>query len=247
MNGRERAAYKRTKSNVDFPYKNVVLCPECDKPFMGSATKGKLGKKHPAYHCARKHKRVGLNKKEFDEIVENYINQIEFVPEYFDTFKKVMIDIYRQKEGEVLNTSISIGEQVTELKYKKKQLAEDFLGTKNENIRSIIEEKIDQLQKQIESLEDIRNESEIEERDIHGYLAYAKNIMEHPGQILLKPRNIHEQQTLWSLVFEKYPTIEELRNGTPQLTFIFKAKSTFESASASIVGDEGLEPPTFPV
>ena len=40
--------------NPDFPYRKFVLCPQCHKPLLGSASRGKSGKHYPAYHCDKR-------------------------------------------------------------------------------------------------------------------------------------------------------------------------------------------------
>jgi site-specific DNA recombinase len=42
---------KKAVKNPDFPYKRYVLCPHCNKPLFGSASRGRSGKHYPAYHC----------------------------------------------------------------------------------------------------------------------------------------------------------------------------------------------------
>ena len=58
---------KRMKDNPLFPFKEVILCPECKKPFLGSSSTGKSGQSFPAYHCARNHKHFRVPKKKFED------------------------------------------------------------------------------------------------------------------------------------------------------------------------------------
>lgn len=47
---------RRSKSNPLYPYRGIVMCPMCNQPVTGSASKGMSGKAYPAYHCSRGHK-----------------------------------------------------------------------------------------------------------------------------------------------------------------------------------------------
>jgi hypothetical protein len=57
-----RYVKQKTRMNPLYPYKNVILCPFCRQPFIGSASRSKSGRHIPAYHCSRGHKRLGINK-----------------------------------------------------------------------------------------------------------------------------------------------------------------------------------------
>ncbi len=72
-----------------------------------------------------------------------------------------------------------------------------------------------------------RNKMEVTERDIDDFIREAKAIMEQPAKMLLNPTNTQQQQALFGLVFEEMPTYNEILNGTPRLTWIFKVTSGF--------------------
>ena len=42
---------KKGVKNRDYPYKRVILCPHCEKPLLGSASRGRHGGYFAAYHC----------------------------------------------------------------------------------------------------------------------------------------------------------------------------------------------------
>lgn len=42
---------KKGVRNADFPYKRIIMCPECEKPLYGSANRGRHGGYYKAYHC----------------------------------------------------------------------------------------------------------------------------------------------------------------------------------------------------
>ena len=53
--------------NPEFAYKRFVMCPECDKPLLGSSSRGKSGKHYPAYHCDRRGHYFRVTKQELED------------------------------------------------------------------------------------------------------------------------------------------------------------------------------------
>lgn len=77
----------KKRENPDFPYKRVVLCPSCEKPLLGSASKGKMGKYYPAYHCDRGHYfRIPI--KRFDRAIESFVADIHLRPKYLEAVEQ---------------------------------------------------------------------------------------------------------------------------------------------------------------
>ena len=69
----------------------------------------------------------------------------------------------------------------------------------------------------------------------------AKNIMEHPAEILLKPDNMRVQRDLFELVFNGIPTYEEIASGTPKMALIFEFSSGIATQS-QLAALTGVEP-----
>src|SRR6185436_4675571 len=86
-----------------------------------------------------------------------------------------------------------------------------------------------------------RNSLEVTEGDMEEFTREVKSIMEHPSILLKDPVNIRQQQLLYSLVFEEFPTYEEIRNGTPKLTWIFYLSSESTSPESLLGYLHGVE------
>jgi hypothetical protein len=89
---------KRLKDNPNFPHKSVVMCPLCKKPLLGSSPKGKRTLV-PTYHCTRGHKYLGINKKEFDQKLTEFVSSLEYKDEAFiKAFEVVLMNKFREKK-----------------------------------------------------------------------------------------------------------------------------------------------------
>lgn len=232
---------KRMKDNPVFPHKSVILCPECGKPFLGSSPKGKY-KSIPTYHCARNHKYYGINKVEFEKKLTEFISKLKYKDNGFlKAFEATLINKYREKEKELGEFSVKVGTSVIELETEKKQAIEAFTSTKNEIIRKELEKKIEEIHLEIENMRKERNGLEVQENDIHSFVRYVKNLMEHPIEMLVKQKNLPALKGLFNLVFDELPTYTEIVNGTPKLSIPFKLKDEFEINKSLCVTSRRIE------
>ncbi len=105
---------------------------------------------------------------------------------------------------------------------EKAQAIETLIGTKSEAAKKGIEQKIDDLEKEILNTQEQRNDVEVTEYDIKAFINHAKFLMEHLDKLLLNTENMQTQEALFGLVFDEFPTYFEILNGTPKLSLIFK-------------------------
>lgn len=235
---------KRTKDNPLFPHKEVVLCPECiiPKPFLGSSPTGKSGKGFPVYHCARNHKYFGVNKKEFEKQLTAFVTHLKYKDvAFFKSFEATLINKFREKEKELGEASVKVGATVAELEAEKNKNIEAFTSTKNEIIRAELEKKIEVLHLQIENAREHRNSVEVQENDIHDFVKYVKDLMEHPVERLVKQKNLTALKGLFRLVFEELPTYSQIVNGTPKLSLPYRLAEEFRMTKSLPVTSRRIE------
>lgn len=249
----EKIVHRRTRNNSLFPYKNVVLCPECHKPFLGSSSRSQNGKLFPAYHCSRNHERVSAPQTTLNTEVETYLARLQFQPEVLASLKEVILDRRRNRQKEVLNTASEVGHNVADLEAQKAQAIGAFKTSTSDVMRRELEKDVERLTIQIEQAQTQRNKLEVSETDIERFIKEAQHLMEHPSELLLNPANIQQQQALWSLVFSELPSYDQIlnanegkANGTPNLTFVFKVALDSMNAQSDLVPSSGIEPKSSP-
>jgi len=71
---------KRGTKTAQFAYRKVITCPDCHNPLLGSASRGKLGKYYPAYHCNKRGHYFRVPKQEFEDTVREFIKNIKLTP-----------------------------------------------------------------------------------------------------------------------------------------------------------------------
>ncbi|KKS53468.1 MAG: hypothetical protein UV20_C0051G0006 [Candidatus Magasanikbacteria bacterium GW2011_GWA2_42_32] len=66
--------------------------------------------------------------------------------------------------------------------------------------------------------------------------------MEHPAENLLDIDDMRAQQTLFNLIFAGMPTYQEILNGTPKLSLVFKLSEEYQASKSHLVASRGVEP-----
>ncbi len=240
----ERKVQRLTRYNKEFVHKNVILCPLCQKPFLGSYSRSKSGKRIPYYHCARKHKRVGIPRDQFDSIVEKFIRSLKFRPEALASMNAVFLDRYRERQSELMDEASNIGHVVAELEARKAQAVRSYISATSDSLKREIEKEINAIETDIINSQSVRNTLELQEKDIDRFVRRVRHIMEHPCELLLNPEDMRQQEALFGLVFTKLPTYEEIRDGTPEMAWVFDISAT-KTESDLLVRPPGLEPGTI--
>ena len=233
---------KRNKYRKEYPFKNVILCDECNQPMLASASTGKSGTRFGAYHCSRNHKRVSVSQNELEENFSNYLSKIKFDDKFINLLEKVVIKKYREEEGNISDKTNLVSKKILELKDQKQLKLRAIETTTSSIVKADLEQEYEDLHKQIVKAQNERNLLEVGEDEIHQFLKYTRDLMEHPTEILMEPTNIQEQVALYSLFFERFPTYSEILNGTPKLTLLFNIKNSFRDEKSQSVTLPGVEP-----
>jgi site-specific DNA recombinase len=235
----------KIKNNPQFPFKNVVLCPDCKKPFLGSSPKGKSGKYFPIYHCSRNHKYLGIKKVVFEDNVIKFIKNLQFSSSLISKLETSLTKKWRERQKEILKETAQMGKALSELQIEKEQIIETLLVCRSEVARTEIEKRLDLIEDQINMAKEQRNDFEISESDIQQFINFAKYLMEHLEELLLDRSHIQRQRALFGLIFEELPTYQDILNGTPKLSLIFQQKKDSSKEKPQSVIRVGFEPTTI--
>lgn len=232
---------KKRKNNPDFAYKQYVLCPECHKPLLGSSSTGKLGKKHPAYHCSRNHKRFGVNKKTFDETIEEFSNAVELSDDFREKFLETLREEWAKRQSGFTDKALDINTQIMECDMQIKKKLEDFSNTSSPVMKSLIENQVEEIHKKREVIIGSRNKNEHEELDMDRIIKDAKYYMEHLPELLMGDKDPLINASFFGLLFEERPTYTDLVNGTPKLSSIFKLNEEYKKSKNHMVTPRRVE------
>ena len=110
-----------------------------------------------------------------------------------------------------------------------------FSLAESPTMRHLLEEQVNNLDAQIKLAESERGQIEFTERSIRTFRKHAGYAMEHPSELLTNADNLRSRQQLLSLFFEETPTYQDVLNGTPKLTALFKLSEEFKLNKTHLV------------
>lgn len=217
----------KLKLNPEFPLKQYLLCPICRRNVKGSSPRGKR-KPIPTYHCAVGHKYWGINAKKLDIIIKEYIKNIRFSDKFINNFEANFIKNWNLRMEQLNKNAINWEQRIIDLREKKKMFEDKLKMATTRDGFQVIEEELGTIKQDIANATVERSKTEDEEVDIQTLANTAKYWMEHFEELVLFTPNPLTKAALFGQIFEELPTVEELKNGTPEISHLFalNAKST---------------------
>jgi site-specific DNA recombinase len=101
--------------NKDFPFKRIVMCPECEKPLFGSASRGKMGKYYPAYHCNKRGHYFRVPKGDFDTTIADFVRGLKFKPDYAEKLMQAVMTEWTKRQHSTQTDKAVIEKKIQEL------------------------------------------------------------------------------------------------------------------------------------
>ena len=234
---------KKGVRNKDFPYKRVVLCPHCEKPLYGSASRGRLGKYYPAYHCNKRGHYFRVPKKDFDSTITKFINGIHLAPGYSDALVKAVIEEWDKRQNESCKDTVNIDTRITQIKTQAKLTADKIRYLTSEVAIKYVEEDLVKADKEIAGLIKEREKTIPEQQtDMRLVMAYVKYFLEHMEDLLLQSPDPIARANYFGVLFDTAPTYQELYSGTHELAECIKLNEAFAYEQSNLAAGLGFEP-----
>jgi hydrolase, NUDIX family len=229
--------------NPDYPYKQVVACPKCGKTLSGSATRGKLGKHYPAYHCSRDGHYFRVPKPEFDETIEDFVRTIAIKPEYIDDVIAAIAELWRERQTKQIDANRQRLEHRDSLQSQIKATVDRMRIVTSETALKYLEEDIVSVEKELAELdEEIARQPNLQ-AEFDQVLQYAKYILEHLSELLLDLCNPLRKAAFFGAIFNKLPTYEQINFGThknsppPEVNELFQIRTEYKSLYGDSTGN----------
>ena len=229
--------------NPDYPYKQVVACPKCGKTLSGSATRGKLGKHYPAYHCSRDGHYFRVPKPEFDETIEDFVRTIAIKPEYIDDVIAAIAELWRERQTKQIDANRQRLEHRDSLQSQIKATVDRMRIVTSETALKYLEEDIVSVEKELAELdEEIARQPNLQ-AEFDQVLQYAKYILEHLSELLLDLCNPLRKAAFFGAIFNKLPTYDEINFGThknsppPEVNELFQIRTEYTSLYGDLTGN----------
>lgn len=238
---KNRIEYQNHRPNNDFLLRHVVYCHECHKPLVASKSRGKSGKRFGYYHCSRGHRYFGVNSREFENTIANYLKNIELKPSFIKLFREVVRDVYMEKNKSLRADKALMEDHLTNLKNRQESLLERLLSCNSALVQNRLEEQIEEVEVSINKVKDEIASKMIKEDNIEAFFQYAKNVMEHPQKSVFCANTKPQLEKIWSTIFAQAASYQNISDGTPQLTLLYRLNQRCGHDENLLAGQLSLE------
>lgn len=242
-NVQARYQIKRGVRNPDFPYKRIVMCPCCNKPLFGSASKGHLGKYYPAYHCNKRGHYFRVPSKDFDETILKFIKNVRIAPNYGPELEKAVIAEWEKRKAVSKKDDVDIDSQINNLKEQQKLTAGKIRFLTSEVAIKYVEEDLLKIEQQIAGLMKEKEKTIKEDpTDIQKVMKYIKYFLEHMEELLIDSPDPVAKASYFGVLFDTAPNYQELISGTQKKAEFIKLNEVFLLGQSVLAAGQGFEP-----
>jgi hypothetical protein len=206
------------------------MCPECEKPLYGSASRGRHGGYFPAYHCDHRGHYFRKTKQEFDQAIENFVKSIEVSPDYIDALMNLVGEAFDKQLCDDHRDAVTIDVRIAELRSQIRHAIDKIKFLNSETAIKYMEEDIMQLEGEINELDIEKQKTEVQKpNDMEKMKGYVKYYLEHLEELLLHHSNPVLQAKYFGVIFDKAPTYKDIVSGTPDISKITGVNEVFRS------------------
>ncbi len=236
--------------NADFPYRKVIMCPGCEMPLFGSASRGGTGKHYPAYHCNKRGHYFRVPKEEFESTIESFVHKVTFSQDYIDKLSSAVEIVWRQRQQVVNKEEHSIDMRINELKAQALATVDKIKFLSSETAIKYMEEDLMRIEAKLAELTSEKEQkTSVRPISFEIVMKYAKYFLEHIDYLLLQQSDPVKRANFFGVIFDKLPTYQTIFSGTEDVSKItginelFKVKGTNQSL---LVPPGGFEPSASP-
>lgn len=208
---------KKQVKNPNFPYKKHVNCPKCNKPLYGSASRGKLGKYYPAYHCNNRGHYFRVPSDIFIETLQTFVKDLKITDDYIDELKKTAIEQWNARQETTKQDNENVEEKVAQLRDEAKVITEKIKYLNSPVAIRYMEEDLLKIEREIQQLEQAKTSNEEENVDMEIVMESIGYYLEHLDELVFNKEKPLKSAEYFSLLFDETPNYEELEFGTPKL------------------------------
>jgi hypothetical protein len=200
----------------NYPYRRVVLCPHCNKPFLGSGSRGRNGKYYMAYHCNRSGHYLRIPKERFDSTVEEFARIVRVKPAYTNQALRVIAEEWDKRQEHFYQDLERKEELLKDAKSQARIITNNLRYTRSATAIEYIEHDLDELAADISQvsadIEKAKRNAPLSAIDI---LPKARSLMNCFDKLLAESTSPLAKECLLGLMFDSLPTYDDLA-GAPQ-------------------------------
>lgn len=205
-----------TNHTIHYPYRRVVLCPLCEKPFSASASRGRSGKYYMAYHCNRGHKYYRVPKGQFEIVVKEFAKTIKISKTHMNRLRELVAEEWQLRHRSYFRDIERKRELLQETKDQVRIIANNMSYTHSPTALRYMEEELESLELDINKIEaDILHTETNTPLSIDEVLQKVHYYTEHLDSLLLSNITEVSKERLFGTFFDSLPTYTDLLEKEP--------------------------------
>ena len=237
---------KHGTRNPDFAYRKFVTCPECNNKLLGSASRGKSGKYYAAYHCSHHGHYYRIPKQELEDTVAAFIRNLTVTNDAVQPVLDAVTAEWHLRNQSQLQALQDIDTRIAELRNDAVATMDKIRVLNSPTAIKFMEEDLMRIEKQIELLADEKAKQEDEQpANLERVLKRVKYFVEHLDELLLQQIDPVKKAQLFGVLFDKIPSVEDLKCGTqnsPLFTGVNQLFAFTKMEQSLMVISPGIEP-----
>lgn len=224
----KRHIVEKNINNPEFPYKKFVLCPECSGSLLGSASRGRNGKRYPAYHCSNKGHYFRVSKDDMDRKITEFIGRIKVNQTQVDTLMEVIKQEFERRQALSGDDEQAINKRIQSLQGEAEAALSKIMLLSNSTAIIYLENEIEQIHQKITKLEKEKKQMKAKKPiNIDRILARVRYFLENLDSLLLKQDDPHKKAQLFGALFDQLPTYADLDYGNTKTPLFSGVNSIF--------------------
>lgn len=240
----EHATPKGTR-HPDFAFKNFVMCPECNKPLLGSASRGKTGQYYSYYHCDKRGHKFRVKKEELEMRVLEFVGGLEFSQQDIDTLFAAIKAAYAKRLAYYEAQIGMIDGKISSLTQHARNMAKNF-ATIAPSAQQYLNDELEEVDKQIKQLSLERMKMEAKKpMNIDTVIARVKYFVENLDELVVQQIDPVKKAQFFGLIFKTLPTYEDLSGRNQNSPLFTGVNSLFQAIAGNnfpMVTPRGIEP-----
>ena len=164
---------------------------------------------------------------------------------FLPLFREVVRDVWIQKNRSRKQDGDQISQHISSLEQRQASLLDKIASCKSAIVQEKLESQVEELEDTIKATRKQLRSTGIREDEIDTYFGIAKNLMEHPTKHIVNAPTKEKTEKLWSFIFQERPTYQDLVDGTPELTLIYRLNRDIGADKIQLAGHLSSEWNTF--
>ena len=247
---KEKRYVSKGHRSAEFPFKKYVLCPHCEKPLLGSASRGRGGKLYPAYHCSKKNDHYfRVSKQELEEKIDAFFGRLKLSPESVDKILNSLESTWQQLETQHDERINRLNQHLTSLQSEISADLQKIKMLDSPLTIKYMEKDIARLEKEAVQVETEKQAVLLKKPyDIQRIRQKLKHMVEHMGETARQRMDGVKKARLFGLLFNQLPTYAQIAGGTASMPIFTGVNPIFlpkKEPLSRLAGETGFEPATF--